>query len=226
MWSPVEGRLLWSADGVSRTGAVAFAPDGRTVAAGGYGVVLLDVETGRALPRPAANHQLVTELAFVPDGRAVACTAGAEVRLYPVAGRSPSGSHVLKPGEGFPLFSLAFSPDGDTIVAGGAQGMLYLWRPSKSIHTRSVQLGAGDLRSVAYSPDGQLVAVASRHSRTAPTDDFIALVDPGDGRLLWRADAHPGGALCVAFAGGKELVSAGRDGTIKRWRVSRDADDE
>src|SRR5207248_3226551 len=130
----------------------------------------------------------------------------------------------LKSRDGSAPLSLAFSPDGETIATCGEHGTLYQWRPLESSDPRAVRIGAGDLHSIAYSQDGRFIAVASTHSNTAPKDDFIAVVRPRDGRLMWRANAHPGGASCVAFsAGGKELVSSGLDETIKRWRVNSDA---
>jgi WD40 repeat protein len=172
----------------------------------------------------------LTDLAFAPDGGAIACAvgdAGGEVRLYHVSGDSRSAPLIFKPRYGFLLFSLAFSPGGDTIAACGENGTLHLWKPGENSDPRTVQLGTGNLRSVAYSQDGRLIAVASTHTRAAPADDFIALLRPSDGRILWRVNAHPGGATCLAFsAGGKELVSAGLDGTIKRWRVTSSARSE
>jgi WD40 repeat protein len=254
IWSAIDGRLLWSADGFSYSGAAAFSPDGRRVAVPEWGprrVRLLEGETGRTLGTLAADYRVVarlgegelvpeldfgvlaayneyvSDLAFAPDGRAVACAAGDEVRLYPATGGSRSPTLILRSREGFHLFSLAFFPGGETVVACGAQGTLHFWSHGENPGFSTVHIGAGDLRSVACSPDGRFIAVAAQHSRAAPMDDFIALVRPSDGRLLWRADAHPGGALCVAFAaGGNELISAGREGTIKRWRVNGDAHGE
>ncbi|MFK4542559.1 serine/threonine protein kinase/WD40 repeat protein [Streptomyces tendae] len=110
---------------VDVTYAVAFAPDGKTLATGGQdgAVRLWDVATGRL--KATLTHRFVTEardLAFSPDGRTLAVTAEGRVLLWNLADRKPSA--ILaddETGFGADIRELAFSPDG-RLLAGTTTG--------------------------------------------------------------------------------------------------------
>jgi RNA polymerase sigma factor (sigma-70 family) len=77
LWEVVSGQELWHAEGIGYVQAVAFAPDGRTVAAAaGFAddavIHLFDAGTGEALQRLEGHHSYVGCLAFAPDGRSLA----------------------------------------------------------------------------------------------------------------------------------------------------------
>ncbi|GAA5006959.1 serine/threonine-protein kinase [Streptomyces hyderabadensis] len=108
------------------TYAVAFGPDGKTLATGGQGsgVRLWDVTTGRL--KATLTHRFVTEardLAFSPDGRTLAVTAEGRVLLWNLADRKPSA--ILaddETGFGADIRELAFSPDGRFLAGSTAGG--------------------------------------------------------------------------------------------------------
>jgi hypothetical protein len=67
--------------------------------------------------------------------------------------------------------------------------------------------------SAAYSPDGGLLAVATRNNR-------IRLWEPSTGRLRRELPAFPTGTFGLAFApDGRTLAAAGPEGTIRLWEV-------
>ncbi|MBM4039870.1 MAG: DUF1080 domain-containing protein, partial [Planctomycetes bacterium] len=72
---------------------------------------------------------------------------------------------------------------------------------------------AGWVTSVAFSPDGTLVATASR-------DRTLKLWEPATGKCLRTFQGHLGWAECVAFSpDGKRLASASMDGTVRVWDI-------
>jgi WD40 repeat protein len=70
----------------------------------------------------------------------------------------------------------------------------------------------GWVRSVAFSPDGQLLASAS-------DDETVRLWDPATGQHERTLTGHVGPVRSVAFSpDGRLLATAGDDGTVRLWR--------
>jgi WD40 repeat protein len=66
--------------------------------------------------------------------------------------------------------------------------------------------------SVAFSPDGRLLASAS-------DDKTVWLWDPATGQHRRTLTGHAGPVRSVAFSpDGRLLASAGDDGTVRLWR--------
>jgi WD40 repeat protein/serine/threonine protein kinase len=105
--------------------AVAFAADGRTLAAIGSGVRFWDLETGQETS--ATGHTgPVHGVAFSPT-TALLATGGDDgtVRFWRPAGGAPV--RVIGPGPfGGPVRSVAFTPDGRYLVTANANGTLYV----------------------------------------------------------------------------------------------------
>lgn len=72
-----------------------------------------------------------------------------------------------------------------------------------------------NVRSLAFSPDGNLL-VGGRNKGSDPSGDLLVWVKGGP---MHEVHAHQGDVVSVAFAG-DELVSAGYDGEVKRWKTS------
>ncbi len=71
----------------------------------------------------------------------------------------------------------------------------------------------GPVLSVAYSPDGKLIAAAGG-------DKLIRIWEVKTGRVLHRLEGSPEAILSIAFSPhGSILASAGRDQAIRTWRV-------
>jgi WD40 repeat protein len=113
---------------------------------------------------------------------------------------------------GSPVYTVSFSPDGRSVLAGRADGSVTLWGPDR----RPVTIRPADLQAVydvAFHPNGSLLA-------TADSTGGIALWDTL-GRNAAPLRGHDGPASALQFRGdGKQLFSSGADGTVRVWDVT------
>lgn len=195
--------------------AIAFSPDGRTIAAADYngGVRVWDRESWRERPAPPKTAALPS-IAFSPDGKVLAVASGGDscVRFWtldPVEERS-----VLDVGA-YENVRVAFSPDGLLLaVLHGPAGTAELWEyPTgrKRVVLRGPQRGFNDL---AFSPDGRLLVTAGR-------DGWLRLWETSSGREAGCIDTHAGPISAMAVSpDGSRLASSGyEDTTVRLWDV-------
>src|SRR5262249_17249863 len=105
-------------------GSVAFAADGRTVAAGTRYAVPLWGTTKAAPSRTLKGAG--TPVAFSPDGKTLATGEWENaVHLWNVA----TGEEIRQmAGHGSYISALAFAPDGQTVASGSWDGNIRLWK--------------------------------------------------------------------------------------------------
>ncbi len=195
-----------------RVNAVAFAPDGKTIATAGWkDAQLWDTATGRAVGVPfTGSTDYLLALAFSPDGRRLV-TGGADhvPRIFDVAVRQPVGHAVVDTGY---MYDFAVAPTGRTLAV-GASGQV-------SVRDRSTgKLLAGPWptvggNSVAYSPDGSLVAFGD--SRGAVRLRPVAATGGAARDLNTGFDVY-----AITFSpDGRTLYAAGFDDVVHSWDVA------
>lgn len=190
--------------------AVAFAPDGLSLASAGRSgrISLWNSSAGSETLNLTAPGTM-DALAFSPKERVVAA-AGSNgiVNIWDL-------DHLEQPKaleSGKKIFALAFSPDGRFLACGGDDRAIRIvdmvkraWAPVR-LEGHTVRVHA-----IAYHPKGDLLATAS-------DDDTIRLFDPATGQLKDTLKGHNNGILCLAFSpDGKWLASGSYDKTIRLW---------
>jgi WD40 repeat protein len=194
--------------------ALAFHPDGKTLAVGGYHeITLWDAATGKLVQRIGNVAQQTHALAYSPDGALLAAAGGTpgslgEVRLFPTT--DPIAARVLDR-IGDVMLALCFAPDGRTLAAGGADGMLRVYDVATGSRTLLIEQHADWVTGVAFSPDGTKLATASR-------DKSARVFDAKTGEMLSAYFGHEEPLFAVAWAAdGKRVFSAGRGREVHAW---------
>ena len=197
--------------------AVAVAPDGRTLAAGGYfgpglgdrppygDVRLFDLGSGRMTGVLKGLDYAVHGLDFSPDGALLA--AGGEdgmVRVWHKPAEAGGEWTAREPldADSWRVERVRFALGGKRIVAVTGDNGLRMWDANGAAidMPQAQDLRDVPLQGLAVSPDGTRFA-------TSASDGRLAIWDAADGRLA-RALPNPGfSASAIAFAaGGRQLV--------------------
>ncbi len=199
--------------------SVKFSPDGHFLAVGDKGASLSlwnlwhdpPVRTVRtvqtALPGPKF-------LAYSPDGRtlAEASKSSNEIVICDLTDSRAPG--LLRGPANFA--SLAFSTNGQYLAAGelGDRAAVLIWKLDNPLRPRILEGQFGTVTSVAFSPDGCLLATCAAYERCVRLWDFKR------GQLVRTTSGHAFGTTAVAFSPDRTtLASVGGDGKARLWSV-------
>ena len=87
--------------------------------------------------------------------------------------------------------SVAFSPDGKTLLAGYDDGKVRLWDLAKRKLVWSDGLGSGPVAAVAFSPDGQVFAAGTGDQSEYDTPGRVALWDAATRQTVATVERPP-----------------------------------
>lgn len=226
LWDVATGKVLRQfgeahrMDRMAGLAALAFSPDGKTLAAGashGRGSIWLwDVTTGREV-RPPFGQFGVSRLAFLPGGKKLAV-----VRTNPSSNVPDlTGSiYDLKTEEGEFGFQvgrgaedprvltriLAFAPDGGAVASITAPGWNLVRNLIQNTQVRLTEPAQG----VALAPEGAILA-------TSVDEHDVTLWDTATGKLLRKLEGTRGSKVMAFSPDGKVLALA--SGWIRLWDV-------
>jgi len=111
------------------------------------------------------------------------------------------------------VWSVAISPDGQTLVSGSEDQTIKIWNLTTGQLSRTLSGHSDTVRSLALSQDGKILASGSG-------DRTIKLWDLQTGKLLRNLEGHSGPIWSIALSlDGKTLVSGSEDSTIKIWNL-------
>jgi WD40 repeat protein len=164
LWDAAEGRLRASCKGhVRHVVALAFAPDGRTLASQGAvdaTVCLWDTVTGEERGALRGHTRFLSALEFSPDGRTLASgDMGGVVNLWDVGTGKVRPVWATPEDEGIrdPVAAVAFSPDG-RVLAVAIDRAVQLWDADRGELLARLAGHERKVNCLAYSPDGALLA--------------------------------------------------------------------
>jgi WD40 repeat protein/tRNA A-37 threonylcarbamoyl transferase component Bud32 len=205
--------------------AIAFSPDGKTIAfGGGTDLTLIDARTRKTLEQGALNGN-VARMAFTRDGSKLVVLTVPPATIGPVTisirdattldavgptieptGVSPTS---ISSSGAPPHFAL--TPDGREVVTASEQGELAWWDLRSGRKTRAHRIGRG-FHALALSPDGRSVAVDIERG--------IQLVDARTGETETASADVAGRPISLVFSpDGRTVVSTNDDGTLTLWNA-------
>lgn len=196
-----------------RAFTVAFAADGRELAAAGRDgrIVVLRIDRSMSEPRLLDAHTGDVEaVGFLPDGRLLSASRDATVMTWSLDGEAVTTSNVLDER----AIDVRFLPDGRIAAVGpvGRTSWLAVVDGSRSELDEPVTAFAvsDGVAAVGTESGGvELHDLSSRHGLGSANDA---------GLLARREVAHDGVVTAIAVSSsGDEIVSVGSDGKIARW---------
>jgi WD40 repeat protein len=204
--------------------ALAFSPDGGTLAAGASpDAYLFDASNGKLL-RTIKNKWSTNTVAWTPDGRAVALGSFDVTLINPGDGttvRTIKGDHES-------IRALAFSRDGTLIAEGGFGAAIHVVNASngaaiKDLEPRDLIVFLDGKRlsepepmpqlAAAFSPDGKRLVIAG-------SDRGVRIYDTA----TWKEEhvfvGHTKSVTDVVFLrDGRQVVSGSLDQTLRMWTL-------
>jgi WD40 repeat protein len=200
---------------------IAFSPSGSILASGSTDktIKLWDTKSETEIATLTGHSSQVAALAFSGDGKRIASggTDGS-IRVWDVASVPAQGRTIQESRADWTL-AVAFSPIENFLATGHELGNLLIWDlefdTSTSLDPRVYSGVVGSVRTLAYSPNGKLLAAGNEFPGRA-----IEFWDPAKQKVVSRFHGHKMAIYSVAFShDGKSLASASLDDTVRVWTL-------
>jgi len=232
LWQVSDGTLLRSFSGhVGGVNSIAFSPDGSTLVSCGEDMTVRHwrVYNGQLLYTISGHTGEVLSVAFSPDSSLLA-SGGTDKKIF--LWRSFDGTlRRILSGHTRALQSLAFSPDGELVASCGSEYDFYegsyiseviLWHITDGSFRVLIPNHRGVLLTVAFSPDGAMLAVSgSGYEEERGEHGAVLFWNVPDGTPLGTFSPHNEWVRAIAFSPDSRFFATGAwDQTIKLWRTS------
>jgi Planctomycete cytochrome C/WD domain, G-beta repeat len=215
LWDPLSGKLLRRLTGFAeRVVCLAFAPDGKLLAAGGGvptepgEILIFDVASGKqTLDIKPCHSDTVFGLSFSPDGKRLA-SAGADkfVKVFDIA-----NGKLLKSFEGHTehVMDVGWKADGKLLASGGADRVIKVWDYEKGEQTRTFGNLTKPIMRLAFKGKTSEILVCSGDRNVR-----VWNIDNGSGGMTFSGATDYVYAVAVS-ADGKLVSTGGEDGIVR-----------
>lgn len=207
----------------TETRTLAFSPSGQIVASGGSDRVV----SLWGAPSPSSEELRVPSdlaragLALSPSGeRLASLVAGKGVRVW----ETSAEKKVFDLDAESELLSVAYSPEGRFLAAGGVDHRIRLWDAQTGDRRTTLEGPPHPVTAIAFAPRAAVLASASSAScdvwlwNTERAEPILVIPDAAEGCSVEALAFQPQGEL-LAVAGIDWLATGGGDGHLVVWDV-------
>lgn len=197
--------------------SIAFSPDGKRLAVGGYrALIVWDTTTGQPVGCVSNLSGPVQTIAYRPDGSLIAIASGnpgasGEVKVVDAKTLAPVG-HTLGNHTDV-VFGVAWSPDGNKLATGSQDKTARMWEWPSGKELYVIKDHSDAVTRVAFAPDGKSLYTAS-------LDHNARRFDVADGKVLHVYSGHNEGITALAVRpNGDRIVTSGSEPEIRWWPI-------
>ncbi len=189
--------------------SLAFHNSGQVLSASADGSIKLWQQPGEG--KLLAHPGQVASAVLSPDGsRLLTGCSDKQVRLWNL-----SNGQIERPfaGPSLGVLCVAMNSAGTQVAAGSVDKTLFVWNTADAKEVRKFTLAAA-VNSVAFSPDGKLLAGGL-------ADNSIHIFDLAMGREIKTITGHSGAVHALHFTNKSDhLVSASADKSVQIWNIA------
>lgn len=221
LWEVETGQIRRNLKADGFINSVAFSPNGKVLASGGYGgnVKLWEATTGE-LQKVLDAGGTVQTVAFSPDGKLLAGGMMGRINLWdPEAGDLKKTLRIPRDYGAELQSSVAFSPDGKHLTSGGTQtSVARLWDVQTGKQLKLFPLSRNSAVTVAFSPCGKTLVTGSFDAALSNRQGIVTLWNVGMASAEHTLILSPFGTPQVALSrDGKWMATAA--GEVTLWRL-------
>ncbi len=196
--------------------SMAYRPDGKVLALGGYKEVrLVDPATGKRIAILSGHAQAIRALSFSSDGKWLAAAGGlparqGEVKVWNQEARV--AVHTIHSHTDC-IYGVAFSPDGKLLATASFDKLVKLWNVETGQEVRTFKDHIDAIYALAFTPDGKRIV-------SGAADRSVKVWDVASGERLYTFTDPLDGLNTIALhPSGQRVAAGGLDKTIRVWEL-------
>jgi WD40 repeat protein len=197
--------------------ALAFSPDGQTLASAAFGeVITWAVGEGRPRWKFDSMAEQIMAVGFSPDGRYLACGGGqaaADGHIRILDAESGRLISDIPHAHSDMVLGVAFGPDSLKLASCGADRMIRVFAVPSGKLLRSLEGHTHHVLDVVWRPDGKWLA-------SAGADQTVKLWDFEKGEGIRTLTGHVKAVTRLLFVqDGRTLLTCSGDQSVRTWDV-------
>ncbi|WPD24334.1 MAG: WD40 repeat domain-containing protein [Candidatus Electrothrix scaldis] len=212
IWDVFTGQRLHKieVDKAGGASSISFLPGSQIFAAGCYDgtIGIWDAQIGKRLNTLDGYKSYVLSVAFSSNGRLLAAGSFGTIDVWDI--KNSYRMRTIKTDDNLMVYSLSFSPDGQTLAAGIFTNSILMVDVENGQYISTLE-GMTSGRSIAFSSDGQTIVASGSWNNTTGFWE----ITPGRVRNL---KGHTGRVITIWFSpDSRNVTSVARDKTIGIW---------